>query len=263
MKKIALLIAALMLFLCFVPVAFAADTEYELEEFDLKIKFPQAWITFTRDIAENDPNLNTLGLSKDALVNQYEQYSIYLNSIRLEPLCEVVMTVLQHKDYAEIHNMSLLSVSEINKLGDFMMGSDTDELVKEYSEQQDVDMSMIKNANYSGYSTYSNKDITFLVLNLSQTIEGQTVFSKQYSTIVNGDMITIVLKDYVGEILPGDEALLNEIVDSLEFGHIDEKKTNFMSKFASFKTVGYSMAIAGAVVFIIVILTNNLKKQKK
>ncbi len=266
MKKIVLSVISIVIVMSFFSLAYAQGNEYEIAEFDLKVELPEGWIALTRDIEENNPNLEELGLNYDELLAQFDQFSIYLGSVRTTPLTEIVVSVIEHEDYQEINNFNLLHNEQLDEFCRHIMSEEDNDKITNFGEENSIDASEIENVKYSGYNIYKNNDITYVVLDSSRTTQNKTVCYQQYTTIVNGNMINITLKEYECEVTPEDSNLLKNIATSLTFGHIDEKDKSILGKFESnnsVKSVSYSLIIAGALAFIIVIVTNKVIDKSK
>ena len=94
MKKILSLILVLfILFPCL--TVFASGNTFRLADLKLSVDIPSDLVTFTRDIKQNDPNLDLFGLSKAQMDSMMKDGNIYLNAIDPDVAFEVVVTKIE------------------------------------------------------------------------------------------------------------------------------------------------------------------------
>ena len=70
---------------------------YYIDEVPLEITLPEKLITFSRDIDENDPNLEKQNTTKSELEEKYQESNIYLDSISPNSKFEITVSIKESK----------------------------------------------------------------------------------------------------------------------------------------------------------------------
>ena len=242
MKKITCFIIVI---LCLFPItAIASDSydTYEIPELKMTIDVPADWITFTQDIDDDDPNLDFVGMDSDTLRTYYTDNDIYLNALHPEVFGEIVVTMTTYDGSEDIYDFNRLSDDDFLSMTEEMM----DELQTEMGDL----------ATYTGYSTYDHPQAKFAVYEFTQGMSGQTVYSKQYYTIINGQAINVTLHSYAGEISADMSQILLNSVDSITFTEVTNKPGIDLSKVLTAALLGAGVG------FIIGLIVYFVKKRK-
>jgi hypothetical protein len=199
-------------------------------------------------------------------MNFYERYFIYVNSVRKDPLAEIIITVQEGSDYEKIHNFSLLDTDKLNDIGSLMTGSNAEALIESYSEQNDVELaSQVEDARFYGYEIVRSSGVTYIAVDLSQKKDGNDIYSRQYSTVVNGDLISLVYKSYTGKITADDLVTFERVISSVQFDQIHEKPTKSVQSVLRSENF-FASSILGAIGFLIIgyfLMRSKFKKKKK
>lgn len=95
MKRFCSFILMLIILLSMSTTAFAASSKtYSLDDLGMSIDVPSEYVVFTRDIADNDPNLSTYGLNKEDLLDLMKSSNIYLNAWDKDANFEIIVTMI-------------------------------------------------------------------------------------------------------------------------------------------------------------------------
>lgn len=170
---------------------------YQLDELDMSIELPEDYVVFTRDISEEDPDLDAYGLSKADLEALMEERSIYLNAWDEDINFEIIVTMtdsplgdLNEYSSTELNAMASVLETEFSKLG----------------------------ITVSSHDIYQHKQARFVKFYKNQPGDQGTVFDLQYYTVYNGQGINITMQSFSGTIDSSKELILKRIVDSVHFG---------------------------------------------
>ena len=197
MKKFVKSFLIFILICCFIPTcAYAADKTYNLVELGMSIDIPSDHIVFTRNMNEDDPNLDAYGLTKDGFLSLMTERSIYLNAWDVDVNYEIIVTMVD------------------SPLEDFSQQSDTTLTTLAASLGPEY-----KNAGITltDYEIYQHSQTKFIKLHISQSNNGSTVYGVQYHTVCDGKAINITMQSYAGKVSSANETILRDIVDSARF----------------------------------------------
>ena len=210
------------------PVALAAsDGEYAIPDLYMKVQVPKDWIVFTRDVAEDDPNLSVIGLDAQSLKTLFEENGVYLDAYQTEPFAEI--SFVMHNE-GELYDLRRLSDEE-------------------FEEWVENDAPARLGYTVNGYSVYDHKQARFISIYVQQDINGTPAYGKQYFTIVNGQGISVNMFSYTGEELTtAQEAALKSIVDGITFTEEKEKPSDLIAYLAGGAVVAVTLAAAAFVV---------------
>ena len=212
MKKVCVFTLVLLISFLLTVTAFAAGQTYTLGDTGVQIDIPSDYVVFTRDIADNDPNLDIYGLSKAELLDLLEANDAYLDALSEQWNFEMVVTILDSPldDFAGISN------AELDTMWPFV-------------EAAFVDSGFTINS----HEIYELDQAKYLKVYLEQTIEGSTQYVLHYSTVYDNQMIDLSMQPLDGFMHPGEEAAFQEIVDSVQFAGIssDEESAPAASAF--------------------------------
>jgi hypothetical protein len=238
MKKLLSLTLALFCICSAVPAALAAGLTYELPELNMTIDAPEGWIVFSRDIDEDDPNLELTGSDSKTLEDHYKENNIYLNIIKTSPLAEIVITMGEDDNSRKIY--------DFNRIPDADMQAQAESLM------QEMQRLMEGQAAYYDCSVYKHEQAAFFIFHLTQQINGSTVYGKQYTTIINGKTINITLHSYEGEISDSLAGTLQDTIDSVTFTEVTSKPGIDFSEVLQTAAIGGAAGgIGGLIVYLI------------
>ncbi len=198
MKRFGKVLLTISLLCAMICSAAAADTtEYRIEECGITMSIPNEYMVFTRNIDENDPNLDVFGWTKETLLAAMEAQSFFL---------------IVH-DQGLSFDISVMV--EENTVEDFNFLSDT--------ELSDAIPFLIEGYCNAGGQVLSSDmhqhDQTKFVVFHGRSIlaNGNTIYTLQYITSYANRLIVITLRPYVGAVDDAHETLLSEIIDSVRF----------------------------------------------
>ena len=197
MKRYALILLSFYAAFCLsLTSAYAADSTYRLDKLGIYIDLPSDYVVFTRDIDANDPNLNAYGLTKEGLSSLMSDRHIFLNAWDKSITHEIIVTMTdsQFEDY--------------NQFSDTILNAFVSTLESGY---EDSGVTFIRS------DLYQHNQAKFVKIYTSQPNGEDTVYGLQYHTVCNSKAINITLQSYAGDIDSFKEALLQKIVDSIQF----------------------------------------------
>ena len=186
-------------------IGVAADTEYYIEEGGFTVTVPDGYHVLHRDIAEDDPVLDVLGMTASDLVADMEEGQLYLDMFDEEVHYEITITVFSD-DYSEsVFNLADMSDNEILS---FFTESDFDD------SEMDVD--------FDGMSIIGVDDCKFLQLPYTYFEGGTEVSALRNYTIVNGQYIIMDVVAYDPAFYNEATGLLSSLTNSLRFDEIKD-----------------------------------------
>ena len=196
MKKIFAVALTVLLFLVmpFNISVFAVSNTYDLDELELQVTIPNGYSVITRDTPANDPIFSTLGITKSALVSQFETSNIYLNAISDTYNEEIVVTNMKN----DLSNFSLLSDTVLNTFAAT--------LVNQYSDY---------GISVSKYEIYQHSQAKFIKVYFTDT--ANSVYGLQYYTIYDGKAMNFTMRSYEGNISSRQETTIKTVVDSIKY----------------------------------------------
>ncbi|MEZ4357755.1 MAG: hypothetical protein R2876_03895 [Eubacteriales bacterium] len=243
MKKVfTVLITFFLIIGTFIPAAFASNS-YDLDELYMSIDIPSDFMVFTKDISNDDPNLDKIGMDKETLSQQFTENNIYLDAIKIDPSTQIIITMTENSGTNYIFDLSLYSDEEKKDLAE--------------GEQQADTLNQV-GAQYTGYDFYEHGQASFICFDIASSNSETALNSKQYFTIINGQAISIILYSYDGAVTSEQEDTLKSVVDSITFSEVKEKPGNSLS--LSILVISIIAAIVAILVFGI---RKAIKKRKK
>ena len=179
---------------------------YSIDEVPLQITLPEKLITFSRNIDEMDPNLDAVGLDKDALEQRYIDSNIYLNAISPNKTFEITLSVEETQYTDKIYNLNSISESKVQAIRSAMLNT------SEY---------------YASCEVYDQKYAKFLK-SVFYTAENHLLkASLDYYTIINGKSVNITLHSYSEEITQEQADFFESVIDNVKFTDIKPKPSFF------------------------------------
>ncbi len=186
----------LLLMQVMLPINALGANTWILDELGLSLEIPEEYVVFTRDLRDNDPNLNKYGMTKSEMDDVMRSRNIYLNAWDEDVSHEIVVTMIDSSipDFSSLSDTALLALVSIT--------------VKPLEEA---------GAIVKTYEVYQQKQTKFLKLLLDQYDGGEVVHTVQYYTTVAEKAINITMHYYSGEVDDYHEQVLRDIVDSVSF----------------------------------------------
>lgn len=202
MKKAIIRIVAILLFFFLIASVAIADNDntYYIKEINLTVTVPKGFIAFTREIKADDPNLEKYGLTKDLLLSVMKEQHTYIEILSNDGFTEMYVTMMEN---SRITDFSHQSDSELKKT--------INETLPQYTQ---MGISVTK------YEIYKHAQTKFIKLYATHTVNGSTVYTRQYSTVYDGSTYNFTMQSYSGEISDTQENAILSFVDSAVFGRI-------------------------------------------
>lgn len=192
-KSSTLILAILLVFFMHIPVS-AASTTYILDQLGLEVTIPSGYYVITRDTPENDPVFSTFGVTKAALMSQFESSGIYLNAVPAHSNEEIVVTMVS----SPLDNFSTFSDASLETIASFL-------------PDQFADYGIY----ISEYEIFQHDQAKFIKVYF--TDQGRTVHGLQYYTVYDGMAINFTMRSYSGSLSSQQEKTILEVVDSIKF----------------------------------------------
>ena len=179
---------------------------YSVDEVPLQITLPEKLITFSRNIDAMDPNLDAIGIDKDALEQKYIDSNIYLNAIIPNKTFEITLSVEETQYTDKVYNLNSISESKVQAIRDAMLNT---------------------NDYYASCEVYDQKYAKFLK-SVFYTAENHLLkASLDYYTIINGKSVNITLHSYSEEITQEQADFFESVIDNVKFTDIKPKPSFF------------------------------------
>ncbi len=263
MKKVFL--TTIILLLCAVPIAFAQGINYEVPEYGFSITMPEQWHTITRNTSEGDEAFSYVSLEYDSMMAFMERYLYVIYSVKEDRKSDISISVEEDKAFEKIHNFSLLSEKKLDELGEILTDNQAINRADEFSETAGSDISDFKEPIFYGYEIVKSGGLTFIAVDLSQQVNGDRAFSKQYNTVVNGYRIKLVINNYAGRIEANDMVDFERAVNSLEFDEIKPKPSFSIRELMETQgsMASWLLMAAGITLLTYSMLKMKFKKKKK
>lgn len=194
-KKCVIVLSIILAFtICFPMSVAATSNNYDIPELGLEVTIPGGYAVITRDTPADDPVFNELGITKTAIISQFEASNIYLNAISDGLNEEIVVTMTENM----IDNFGLLSDTTLNVLAATVVG--------QYS---DYGLDVID------YEIYHHSQAKFIKIYFTDA--AKTVHGLQYYTVYDSKAINFTMRSYEGSISSRQETAIKTIVDSILF----------------------------------------------
>lgn len=222
MKKYKLFLAVLLI-LCIPAASAAADTtSYEIPELNMKLDIPDNYYTFTRDVNEKTPNIDKLEQDLEAYQKQMKSGNVYLNSFSADKTSELILSMIVNRSSKHYYDFNLYDNKKMEDFARQIMSVEeqNNAEAKKSDSKEDAAAYTYK---YTNHSIYQHKQAKFLMFELSITQDKKTIYSKQYSTIINGQIINLTINSTKKELSDEDKTVLDHIVDSIQFTQITKK----------------------------------------
>ena len=83
-----------------------------IPELNLELQCPEGWVVFDRNVQEDDPNLQELGVAREEMLQLFEESGIYLNAVNMQTFSEIVVTMVHNNTSERIYDLCLLTQQE-------------------------------------------------------------------------------------------------------------------------------------------------------
>lgn len=230
-NKILLCLMAFFVMAMFPLSAFAAQPveTYFVKEASVEIKLPQQLIAFSRNINQDDPNLDKLKLDKQTLEQKYINSNIYLHAISPDLAFEITLTVSKNSYTKKIYNLSTVSNRKLESVR------------KKHIE---------KNSTYSSCEIYNENSFKYLK-SFFTTVENHLMTtSLDYYTIINGQSINLTFRSCNDVITDHQADFFESVINNINFTLIKPTPISPF-KFLFWFFIAVSIAIACFISFLI------------
>ena len=222
MKKILLLLIYVLLLATLSTNAFASNT-YDLPKLNLSLDSPDDWIVITRNPDDNEEAENLFGTDSTTIINFLEQREIHINFSKNDSSEEIFITMFDDEGSKDVVSLNSLSDKQLEKFADTIMNTSYED-VKDMVAEQSYDGIVAEGVDWLKYEIYDHKQATFVKFYLNKIILGIEYPSIQYTTIQNGQTISITVISYTGELSESLESVSKEVIDSITFTKLAERK---------------------------------------
>ena len=197
MKKLYSFVLMLIMVLSMSTTVFAASSKsYQLDDLGMSIDIPSGYVTFTRNISDNDPNLATYGLNKKDLSDLMKSGNIYLNAWDKDVTFEIVVTMIDS------------TITDFNLMSDTMLNTLASSFKSEYANS---------GVTVEQYEVYQHDQAKFIKIYINQPNGSDKAYGLQYYTVYDNKAINVTMQSYSGKIDSNKEAILQSIVSTVHF----------------------------------------------
>lgn len=197
MKKLYSFVLMLIMVLSMSTTVFAASSKsYQLDDLGMSIDIPSGYVTFTRNISDNDPNLATYGLNKKDLSDLMKSGNIYLNAWDKDVTFEIVVTMIDS------------TITDFNLMSDTMLNTLASSFKSEYANS---------GVTVEKYEVYQHDQAKFIKIYINQPNGSDKAYGLQYYTVYDNKAINVTMQSYSGKIDSNKEAILQSIVSTVHF----------------------------------------------
>lgn len=256
MKKLILLMTALLLFVSLGAIAYAGNT-YDVPELSLSIDPPDDWLTITRNPLDNKTAETMLQISSIELIDFLTTNAIYIDFLNPNGLEEIVVTMVENDDSHDLISVNQLSDRHLEEIAESIMGM-TIEDVERNAEDLSFEGILPNEVAWTGYSVYEHEQAKFIKMYHTKSLDGIQFEGLQYYTVQNGQMINVTVTAYTGELTEALETTAKELVDSIVFSELAEGK-----KPVDYYTLTKNILIAVCIIGIIIMTPTFLKIRKQ
>lgn len=211
-----------------------ASKAFELPELNMKIDSPEGWYVFTRDVKEDAPGLEYLGIDGKGLADEYKESGTYLDMISAAPGAEIYVAMIDSKEGRDIYDFNYISAED---------------LLPAISKIQEVQKQAEKQIEFSDAAVYAHKQAKFVYYDYTWQTDGITVHGIQYCTVINGQIIIISMSSREGDITGSLAQTLKSIVDSITFTEVKSKLTGDYTAVLAIIAGAAAGAVIGAAIF--------------
>jgi len=222
-------------------------TEYTLDEYDISVKAPDNWMSFTWDVEADDENLKTLNTTKEKLLTYFQENRIIYETA-YPGKGTIDLSFQNNKETQQIYDLTNLTDSLLQVMGKAMAEG-------EYKNGDD-------RYTYSDYDFYYYNETQYIVLNFTSNGDGKNQ-GVVYYTITEGKEYRFILTAEKGKATDELRNTLKQMVDDTVYfynefwddpnydNHWDEYVQNYPEEFDKAVGIAGSVGIAIVMAFII------------
>lgn len=246
-------IVVILVIVSFGGVAFADDTIF-VDELGLTLNPPEGWTVITRDTFPDDNCFKAIGADGVAFLDNLNNSNIYICIVRDDQMAEIMVTMQEDSPSKHIFDFNLLNDEQLEEFAKDIMGMEPEDLLKSAGmneEQKDT----YEDFTLSNYRRYEHDQAKFLVLDSYFKINDKPLYGRQYTTIINGQTIRVLLNSYGARLTSDEEKVLHDMVGCIQFDEVKKKpEKNGVLSFGKVLSAFKTALSAGGIFFITCVL---------
>ena len=176
---------------------------YNIKNVDMYIDIPQDMYVLTPNIAEDDPVLDAVKLTKKEVDESFADTDTCIKAFAKDFSYDITITMTRNSQTKSIGNLTYLDEKKVQQVIDKLLKS-----------------------NYTkgcAKNTYNNT--LFLTLDLEYDSNDTHIYGIQQYTVIKNRNITITLQSYNKEISKDQKALLSYIMQSVFFENVESQES--------------------------------------
>lgn len=177
-----------------------ASKHIYIEEAKLSIELPASYYILEQEIEEDDVSVAAIGLDREKIQMYFEDYQIVLYALAPDNNHEIVVTMNHREDLNHIYRLKQLDKEYV------------EELLQATKESYEDSSYQVNHAQIAEVG-----ETRYIIFDMEQCYDEQTVISQQYYTINDGDCYHITLRSYTGEITADMEVAFTNIIASMQY----------------------------------------------
>ncbi|MGE5494449.1 MAG: hypothetical protein ACM3S4_03985 [Burkholderiales bacterium] len=201
-KTIGVIFAVMLAFACGAATAYASQN-YVIGGLGLTLELPDGWTVFTRNMDPGDKAFEAMGADKQTVDEFFRKSGIYLDAVSEDKTLEIAVSGRKNAD--GISDLSSLPETEKQK----KLGAIRDMLAQNYT--------------VTATSQYDGRQATFLCADMSASLNDETIYIREYATVINGSDIAITMCSYSGELTEESKEILSGVMESLVITEVLEQ----------------------------------------
>jgi hypothetical protein len=201
-KTIGVIFAVMLAFACGAATAYASQS-YVIGGLGMTLELPDGWTVFTRDMDPGDKAFEVMGADKQTVDEFFRESGIYLDAVSEDKTLEIAVSGRKNTD--GISDLSSLPEAEKQK----KLGAIKDTLAQNYT------------VTASSQSDY--RQATFLCTDMSASLNDETIYIREYATVINGSDVAVTMCSYSGELTEESKEILSGVMESLVITEVPEQ----------------------------------------
>jgi hypothetical protein len=246
-------------------VAFA-DSTIKIDELGVTIYPPEDFIMITRDTPPDDKAFKKIGADGVTFLENIKNSDIYICFISQDQMSEIIVTMEQNSSSKSIFDFNLLSDKQLEEFANELMDMNSEDILKS-AKKNNKEKSTYKELDLSNYVRYEHDQAIFVVLDSYAKIDGKSVYGRQYTTIINGQSISVLLNSYGKKLTPRMGKVLHDMGGCREVAEVKVRpKDNGILSFGKVLNAFKTALTIGAIFFISYVLlvkVRNIRKNNK
>lgn len=222
MKKTYLLPLVALLSAAFGFIASGAEpTAISVEKYDFTIQVPRDWIFITSEMSPTEPVFEQLGVEGESFLEMMKQTRLLIDAVSTD-----IELALTNTDESDVVHLTGLSDKELSDFMDEMKRQDMNAVLEDAKSEVDT-LATVTDMAFEPIDIYRNGSMTYIISDTRVSYDEAVVYGHQYYTIVNKNIFTFQFNSLTGQAFTeAQKATAREIMNTLEFRHLDELKQN-------------------------------------